>query len=203
MSAFICFLFLSMYSLIILVILLFSCLLLSSYFFFLMIRRPPRSTRTDTLFPYTTLFRSGQGLFRRHRQCRALLRRGYLPRDRFDPADEGRARRLWLYHRAFALLALGDPDRDRRLPDPRPALAPPRKTDGAKDHGEGGERMITLGFVYVLAGLTFALFALLGLRDRANPKRFGNPPLWGLLALSMPPGDRPGDFGHGLHLPAP
>src|SRR3546814_19497960 len=30
-------------------------------FFFLMIRRPPRSTRTDTLFPYTTLFRS-QGL---------------------------------------------------------------------------------------------------------------------------------------------
>src|SRR3546814_16372682 len=29
-----------------------------SFFFFLMIRRPPRSTRTDTLFPYTTLFRS-------------------------------------------------------------------------------------------------------------------------------------------------
>src|SRR3546814_16128286 len=30
-------------------------------FFFLMIRRPPRSTRTDTLFPYTTLFRSHIG----------------------------------------------------------------------------------------------------------------------------------------------
>src|SRR3546814_12274969 len=30
-------------------------------FFFLMRRRPPRSTRTDTLFPYTTLFRSHQG----------------------------------------------------------------------------------------------------------------------------------------------
>src|SRR3546814_1414367 len=29
-----------------------------SLFFCLMIRRPPRSTRTDTLFPYTTLFRS-------------------------------------------------------------------------------------------------------------------------------------------------
>src|SRR3546814_14292796 len=29
-----------------------------TFFFFLMIRRPPRSTRTDTLFPYTTLFRS-------------------------------------------------------------------------------------------------------------------------------------------------
>src|SRR3546814_5175698 len=29
--------------------------------FFLLVRRPPRSTRTDTLFPYTTLFRSGVG----------------------------------------------------------------------------------------------------------------------------------------------
>src|SRR3546814_5771939 len=35
-----------------------------TYFFFLRIRRPPRSTRTDTLFPYTTLFRS-RDLFRR------------------------------------------------------------------------------------------------------------------------------------------
>src|SRR3546814_20949350 len=39
-----------------------SCVLLGSVFesicFFLSIRRPPRSTRTDTLFPYTTLFRS-------------------------------------------------------------------------------------------------------------------------------------------------
>src|SRR3546814_10987895 len=33
-------------------------LFISVVFFFLMIRRPPRSTRTDTLFPYTTLFRS-------------------------------------------------------------------------------------------------------------------------------------------------
>src|SRR3546814_21174478 len=41
----------------------FDCIILLCYlllvnFFFLMIRRPPRSTRTDTLFPYTTLFRS-------------------------------------------------------------------------------------------------------------------------------------------------
>src|SRR3546814_5488336 len=34
-------------------------------FFFLMIRRPPRSTRTDTLFPYTTLFRSPRAVPRR------------------------------------------------------------------------------------------------------------------------------------------
>src|SRR3546814_13681627 len=34
------------------------CFLFFVVFFFLMLRRPPRSTRTDTLFPYTTLFRS-------------------------------------------------------------------------------------------------------------------------------------------------
>src|SRR3546814_14401163 len=39
-------------------IVLFFVLITASYFFFLMRRRPPRSTRTDTLFPYTTLFRS-------------------------------------------------------------------------------------------------------------------------------------------------
>src|SRR3546814_1276030 len=37
------------------------------FFFFLMIRRPPRSTRTDTLFPYTTLFRSWTSCCRRRR----------------------------------------------------------------------------------------------------------------------------------------
>src|SRR3546814_20279814 len=47
----------------------YSICLLSSYFdtfclfFFLMLRRPPRSTRTDTLFPYTTLFRSEQLIY--------------------------------------------------------------------------------------------------------------------------------------------
>src|SRR3546814_13454402 len=39
-----------------------SSLITHILFFFLMIRRPPRSTRTDTLFPYTTLFRSLLGL---------------------------------------------------------------------------------------------------------------------------------------------
>src|SRR3546814_10192773 len=62
------------------------------FLFFLMIRRPPRSTRTDTLFPYTTLFRSngpapGQRIFSR-KACAGTAHRG-----RFDP----------LYHRA------GDP----------------------------------------------------------------------------------------------
>src|SRR3546814_17411258 len=35
-----------------------SCRLILLSFFFLMRRRPPKSTRTDTLFPYTTLCRS-------------------------------------------------------------------------------------------------------------------------------------------------
>src|SRR3546814_4683417 len=38
----------------------YSAYCMSFIIFFLMIRRPPRSTRTDTLFPYTTLFRSFQ-----------------------------------------------------------------------------------------------------------------------------------------------
>src|SRR3546814_6382238 len=42
------------------------------YFFFLMRRRPPRSTRTDTLFPYTTLFRSSSS---RRRSEKDLARR--------------------------------------------------------------------------------------------------------------------------------
>src|SRR3546814_13771234 len=50
-------------------------------FFFLMIRRPPRSTRTDTLFPYTTLFRSISGSLRVGSFNTALLRNaaGLLP----------------------------------------------------------------------------------------------------------------------------
>src|SRR3546814_5515544 len=46
------------------------------FFFFLMIRRPPRSTRTDTLFPYTTLFRSDLYLpYKPKRRTRAQIAR--------------------------------------------------------------------------------------------------------------------------------
>ncbi|WP_260582051.1 DUF979 domain-containing protein [Sphingopyxis sp. PET50] len=58
--------------------------------------------------------------------------------------------------------------------------------------------MITLGFVYALAGLCFAFIAMLSLDDRGNPKRFGNAAFWGLLAVSMILGDYLGDFGNGL-----
>src|SRR3546814_3511249 len=47
-------------------------MLLSRICFFLIVRRPPRSTRTDTLFPYPTLFRSG----RRRGHVRARRRPG-------------------------------------------------------------------------------------------------------------------------------
>src|SRR3546814_347968 len=57
--------------------------------FFLMIRRPPRSTRTDTLFPYTTLFRSrkwaGGGI--------AKVERGYAAKDLLNAADVYQVRR--------------------------------------------------------------------------------------------------------------
>src|SRR3546814_14189591 len=46
----------------------------SMYFLFLMIRRPPRSTRTDTLFPYTTLFRSPESPEHRPDPPRRLAR---------------------------------------------------------------------------------------------------------------------------------
>src|SRR3546814_11594585 len=41
------------------------------FIFFLMIRRPPRSTRTDTLVPYTTLFRSSASPMRSSSQARS------------------------------------------------------------------------------------------------------------------------------------
>src|SRR3546814_8255405 len=80
-----------------------------------MIRRPPRSTRTDTLFPYTTRFRSGCGVaaigsnggagderrgIRQQPGCRfADLRRFAISTDREGGFQEFRVRRLVLDHR--------------------------------------------------------------------------------------------------------
>ena len=58
--------------------------------------------------------------------------------------------------------------------------------------------MITLQWLYVLAGVTFGAWALLSATDRSNTKRFGNAAFWGLLALSFLAGDRLGDFGNGM-----
>src|SRR3546814_5442064 len=62
-----------------------------------MIRRPPRSTRTDTLFPYTTLFRSGGVSQDERRDDRA--------RQAAEPGERATACRAWLGER---------PARDRR-----------------------------------------------------------------------------------------
>ena len=58
--------------------------------------------------------------------------------------------------------------------------------------------MITLQWIYTLAGAMFAAFALLSAMDGTNPKRFGNAAFWGLMALSLLAGDLAGDFGNGL-----
>src|SRR3546814_8271092 len=69
-------------------------------FFFLMKRRPPISTRTDTLFPYTTLFRSLPGAYRAFPEAlvppQGRLRRGAGALGRQLPAAGQPAGRLQL-----------------------------------------------------------------------------------------------------------
>src|SRR3546814_7107992 len=92
--------------------------------FFLMIRRPPRSTRTDTLFPYTTLFRSGPRILPVYRgdagQNRHWLR--YCLRQSGDSQVIVRSR----VPRAARQIAFsGNPEAHARAPDaPGPAASP-------------------------------------------------------------------------------
>src|SRR3546814_4289544 len=79
-------------------------------FFFLMIRRPPRSTRTDTLFPYTTLFRS---LCRAHAPERSRPSRR-PPKRHHHPA---RCSCLQAHCHTFAFARLLPDIRRRRGPD--------------------------------------------------------------------------------------
>src|SRR3546814_5315851 len=62
-----------------------------------MIRRPPRSTRTDTLFPYTTLFRSIVALVDGHELDDIARRR--LDRRRFEDHGLTKLRRQWFNKR--------------------------------------------------------------------------------------------------------
>src|SRR3546814_977868 len=90
-----------------------------------MIRRPPRSTRTDTLFPYTTLFRSdaraiavgnahilkddaidARAIAAQHERRLALARHTVEDRTARLGGDEGDAARG--LHRAVAVIAGGD-----------------------------------------------------------------------------------------------
>ncbi|HEX8839072.1 MAG TPA: DUF979 domain-containing protein [Sphingomicrobium sp.] len=58
--------------------------------------------------------------------------------------------------------------------------------------------MIDLHWLYALAGLAFASFALGSARDRSNPKRWANTVFWALLATSFWIGDLLGDVGNGV-----
>src|SRR3546814_20924425 len=96
-----------------------------SYFFFLMIRRPPRSTRTDTLFPYPTLFRSREIAKPAVAQdgCDALAR-PQLPRERHragdvDPRRQAEAQPLLVEQAADDAQPLGVRDTELRV-DRRP-----------------------------------------------------------------------------------
>src|SRR3546814_1989781 len=85
-----------------------------------MIRRPPRSTRTDTLFPYTTLFRSpGSAGFCRRRPADSV-------------AATARALRFCAVGLLCALAACADPQ-------PGPDL------DGSGGPDEGGDTETTAG----------------------------------------------------------
>lgn len=58
--------------------------------------------------------------------------------------------------------------------------------------------MITLDWLYILAGVAFTLFALLSAFDQTNGKRLGNAAFWGLLAASFFFGGYFSDFGNGI-----
>ncbi len=57
--------------------------------------------------------------------------------------------------------------------------------------------MIGLPQLYWLTGAMFAAFAVLGVRDRSNRKRFGTAAFWGLMAMDFLVGDRIGDLASG------
>src|SRR3546814_2359632 len=115
-------------------------------FFFLMIRRPPRSTRTDTLFPYTTLCRSrlphpvGSHSRRPHDRHQRHAHRGHGHRG--GPGGRLRQRRLPACAR-------------RRL-----ARGLRRHRHGRPVHREAGP---VIGEALLLVGSAFILLAALGM----------------------------------------
>jgi uncharacterized membrane protein len=58
--------------------------------------------------------------------------------------------------------------------------------------------MISLHWLYILAGAVFAAFAIGSAFDESNAKRWGNTAFWGLLAISFWFGDFLGDLGNGV-----
>src|SRR3546814_12796539 len=88
-----------------------------------MIRRPPRSTRTDTLFPYTTLFRSlpAEGLHRKHERD---VQQGLLSvAELIEARAVARVRRLEVDRQmAKQAVEVGDVERNLRVGEEPPRV---------------------------------------------------------------------------------
>src|SRR3546814_13776035 len=104
------------------------------FFFFLMLRRPPRPTRTDTLFPYTTSFRSN-----RQDVSEVLLRNGYagvlektLP---VYTAAEGEARRTGVGLWRGRFVSPADWRKGERLKEEEARTQSPCNVKGVIDNG--------------------------------------------------------------------
>src|SRR3546814_7537614 len=133
-----------------------------------MIRRPPRSTSTDTLFPYTTLFRSGRS--------RAPVRRGPAHgavRRRGTPVQQDPAGCLPAAHRARHYRVRR---RDHREPvlrtELRAALALPSARDGsgvARRHPRRAARSEEhTSELQSLMRISYAVFCLKKKKKKAN-----------------------------------
>src|SRR3546814_2972951 len=116
-----------------------------------MIRRPPRSTRTDTLFPYTTLFRSASSIARAAGGARARLL-GALNLS-------GRRHDFLSSERIFALQVIDleaiDPkgDRDEQVAEPQPGRPARRQHPGGRSEEHTSE-------LQSLMRISYAVFCL-------------------------------------------
>src|SRR3546814_2483150 len=146
-------------------------------FFFLMIRRPPRSTRTDTLFPYTTLFRSRLRISGRCR-CGARRKQNLLPSPPSPPkqrsarptgADDENGMDRNMGYRVVVAGATGNVGREmlnilaeREFPaDEIAVLASSRSAGEEVDFGESGRKLKIRNIEHFdPAGWDFALFAI-------------------------------------------
>src|SRR3546814_7710760 len=110
-------------------------------FFFLMIRRPPRSTRTDTLFPYTTLFRSVAD--QRHRRLAPIVGRAADVVDGVQRSEEHTSELQSLMRIAYAVFCLKKKKRGtstgHRIYKDK-AISPDRRP-GVGHRGRDGEEM--------------------------------------------------------------
>src|SRR3546814_19085341 len=117
------------------------------FVFVLMLRRPPRSTRTDTLFPYTTLFRSCGNLCadvrpRPRRSGQLLDRTGEVAR--LDQAARDRGR-LVVRRAGFPYLVATRRHAQRRRQLPKPPSGKERRDRKSGGEGKRGSVRVGLG----------------------------------------------------------